>query len=302
MIQAILRVESNPYLGRKLALRSGQSATVGRTDWADFCVETDEQLADFEFQLNCENANCTLTSCNLLSPILVNGRAVISVSLNDGDTIQAGTTTFRVEIPNQTKDPLSSVASDSNRPAQTESWLANIDLSDKAWELASDATEPLEFVQKLRENEQFTDAINILAHMLSKPDSVIWAANCVRDVNTELVDVDQDALAAAEKWAIEPNESNRRAAENAARNVATECPQSASRWLAMSAFWSDGNIATTDGSVILPDEHLTHQAIKFGLISAATHPQSKFADERLNDFISSALEQIATNAEPLCTA
>lgn len=300
MIQAILQAEGDTHLGKKLVLRSGQSATVGRTDWADLCVGNDQTISDFEFELVCESTHCKITSCNFLTPVLVNGKAVISANLRDGDRIQAGSTTFHFELPNQRFTPRGQDSRDEREMTCDEGWTAHIEMSDKAHELADATTDPMQLIQILREHELFSDAISVLAQLLSKPESVVWAAGCVRDVNTELVDADQKALSAAEEWANEPSESKRQAAAVAAQQETEHDSPSASRWLALSAFWSSGNIAQEVDKFIVPDETLTNQAIKFGLMSAARETHRGNWEARLNEFISRGLNQITATPESAC--
>ncbi len=90
--------------GRKTWLSQGQTVRVGRTDEADFVVPDDPQLAPAHFALRCEASECYVEDLDSGTGTRVNGEGVVDAVLNDGDLIEAGETTFVVQIQSSPLD------------------------------------------------------------------------------------------------------------------------------------------------------------------------------------------------------
>lgn len=97
-MQLLLEVASGTSAGRRVLLRSGQIVRVGRTDEAEFCVSQDTHLSSVHFSLRCEADACRLEDLESAHGTFVNGERVLAAALNDGDTISAGKTVFKVRI------------------------------------------------------------------------------------------------------------------------------------------------------------------------------------------------------------
>lgn len=97
-MRVILRITSGWYEGRTVLLRVGQVVKVGRTEWADFPVPSDDHMSGVHFALRCENDGCHIEDLESTNGTLVNDERIVAAVLNNGDTIRAGCTTFVVEL------------------------------------------------------------------------------------------------------------------------------------------------------------------------------------------------------------
>src|SRR5262245_44734732 len=92
----------------------------------------------------------------------------------------------------------------------------------------------------LLEQEQYPRAVRLLAEALPKREAVWWACQCVRHAGgPELATLAVAALRAAEQWAADPSEDNRRAAYTAAQPVGFGTPAGCA---ALAAFLSGGSL------------------------------------------------------------
>ncbi|MGE5194328.1 MAG: FHA domain-containing protein [Deltaproteobacteria bacterium] len=98
-MRVVLRVDSGPALGRRIALTAGQKVQVGRTEWAEFALPVDPSLSPVHFALQTDYSACYIedlgsTGGTFLGEIPLTERTV----LRDGDEIVAGATRFVVAI------------------------------------------------------------------------------------------------------------------------------------------------------------------------------------------------------------
>src|SRR5262245_3604588 len=101
-MQLTLQITAGPHAGRKVLLRSGQVARIGRTEWADFSFPRDAELADVHFAVQCQIHGAKLRKLALDRTLSVNGEELAEVELKAGDTIQAGQSAFVVAFDGQT--------------------------------------------------------------------------------------------------------------------------------------------------------------------------------------------------------
>src|SRR6187549_1232845 len=101
-MQIRLQVTDGPEAGRKVLLRSGQVARIGRTEWADFSFPRDADLADVHFAVQCQLHGARLRKLAPDRNLSVNSQEVNEVELQPGDTIQAGQSAFVVGFDGQT--------------------------------------------------------------------------------------------------------------------------------------------------------------------------------------------------------
>src|SRR5262245_43868022 len=95
-MQLSLQITTGPHAGRKVLVRSGQIARIGRTEWADFSFPRDADLADVHFAVQCQLHGAKLRKLAPDRTISVNSQQVNEAELQPGDTIQAGQSSFVV--------------------------------------------------------------------------------------------------------------------------------------------------------------------------------------------------------------
>ncbi|HEY1376810.1 MAG TPA: hypothetical protein VGF55_08440 [Gemmataceae bacterium] len=148
----------------------------------------------------------------------------------------------------------------------------------EAKNLLDDRLTPKAYLDLLIEKGQLTDAIRVLAYGLPKPEAVWWACQCVRGLSgSPLPPPALAAVQAAEKWAADPSDDNRRAClkagEAADFTTAAGCT-------ALAAYWSGGTHAPPDAKLDPPAEDWTHHAAAGAVMMAALFPDPTKAPER----------------------
>lgn len=307
-----IKAIAGPASGEKFVLRHGQVARVGRTEWADFAVEHDEQLDDLHFELQCSTHECRLFTFDGAKPVLINGQQTAVATLRHADRIQAGQSTFLIELagvpaatygscdhsadgtsggchpaelaseaqePHDTTDP--TLNSPPPLPATLAEWCQALELSD-AEPLLSEITDPQQLIATLAAEEKFPAAITLRAALLPTDKAVRWAGRCVAQSVSNLSPASEEALVAAENWVRQPSEATRRRAEQAA--VATEFEGPAA-WVALAAFWSSGSIAPADLPPVAPPLGLSAKAVSAALTLAATGQTAQPAQEVYQAFL-----------------
>jgi len=309
-MRVILEVKSGPLAGRRIQLREGQVAEVGRTQWADFSVPGDEQMADVHFAVQNSRRGCIVRDLGNGNGTFVNGEAISEKTLRSGDEITAGSTTFTVrtvadgapsvESPvcfsanvaaaGKADVPIEDIAAPS--PAELCCYL---ELNEDAQKLADESQTVEQWLAALSAAGQLYSALRVQAHLLPPREAVCWACLCLEDVYGDaLSGADGDALQAARQWVAEPSEENRRGAEAAAEATAY---QGAAAWVAAGAFWSGGSIAPPDMDPVPPDARLAGQAVTSALLIAAAAGDPVAAAERQRTFLRKTAE-VAVGSNP----
>jgi hypothetical protein len=154
------------------------------------------------------------------------------------------------------------------RPAArpTADLVAPLPLTDPAKALLGDLS-VRQYLDKLTAAGLTLDALRVLAVALPKPEAVWWACVCVRKAVPKPWRVaEEKALDAAEKWAIDPNDGNRRecgvVAESAGWDTAAGCAAGAA-WL------SGGSLSPPKLPPVSPRDDLTGQTIAGALLLAS---------------------------------
>ena len=265
-MQLVLRVVGGDANGKRLLLRHGQVAKIGRTDWADFSVPSDTSMAEIHFEVGCDVGGCSIADPDGNGTKL-DGTAIDHAALSHGQQIKAGNTSFQVEIVGaecemdpvvdcegqavpasdssesqheETVSPDQTVASPA--PEAAVEYCELLELSDDAKSLLPciASNSPFELLDALITNGRYADALCLSAGLLSNRDAVSWGAECLRSTGRELSESEQSAAQAVDDWLADPSEENRRAAEAVAKANEFEKPFS---WLAMAAFWSNGSMS-----------------------------------------------------------
>ena len=140
-------------------------------------------------------------------------------------------------------------------------------LGDEAKPLLKDGLTPQQFLDVLEGKALYVDAFRFLAHALPKREGVFWAVTCAKQVAGPQPPANvAAALAAANKWVLDPSEDNRRAAEVAyqAAELST-----AAGCAAIAAFWSGGSLSPKDLPVVPPSETLTAHGVASAVLIAS---------------------------------
>ncbi|MCU0874129.1 MAG: FHA domain-containing protein [Pirellulaceae bacterium] len=295
-MRVILRAVGGPGEGVQFLIRRGQSARIGRTEWADFSVPGDGAMSDVHFAVECGSQGCRLRAMGP-AVTLVNGNPVVEAGLRSGDRVTAGATTFAVQVQGGAEDPAQaatapaapSAAAPVVAPAAATEWPAaeeycrQLELSDEARPLLEPGLPPELYIDRLIAHGLFPDGLRFVGNWLPKPDAVRWACQCVQGVlGQQLTAGEQRAFDAALCWAAEPSEENRRHAETAAEKNQFNGPAS---WLALGAFWSEGSLAPANLPEALPPEGLAAQALAAALVLAAARVDPRRINARCHEFL-----------------
>ena len=179
----------------------------------------------------------------------------------------------------------STLASDSKKTAAE--LCADVDLGKEARELLTPEDNPRQFVQRLMEHDLLLDTIRVVARALSKPVAVRWACSCAVQASGERAKVpDASCVAAAERWAAEPSEENRRAAMAAAAATDYGTPGA---WAAAAAGWAGGSLAPPEVPLVPPPDHLTAHAVA-GAVTLAAASDPEQLETRQIAFLHAALD------------
>ena len=304
-MQLTLQITSGPHAGRKVVLRSGQVARIGRTEWADFSFPRDAELADVHFAVQCQIHGAKLRKLAQDRTLSVNGQESAEAELRAGDTIQAGQSAFVVAFDGQSQARPSPMATlegaafvaaaeaataASSEPQKREPTALEIaeqlQLGEEPIAVAKTVKTGPELVSALAAAGAFAKAVRVQAHLLPKREAVWWGILSVREAcGEELTLADAAARDAAIDWVEDPGESRRRRCESVAGKTKFDGPGS---WLAMAAFWSGGSIAPEEFGEVPPDDKLTGQAIASSLMIAAVSGDATKAKARYRAFLAKA--------------
>ena len=166
------------------------------------------------------------------------------------------------------------------------------ELSDAARALLVDGLAPARFLDALVSEKLFLDAIRFLATALPAREAVLWASKSAREVHGEAPSAAiEAAIQAAERWASEPDEPNRREAEKAARVAGANTPAGCA---SLAAFWSGGSLAPESSpGVVPPPSHLTARGVTAAVMLAAVIREPEKAEEHYRNLLAIGSE-IAT--------
>lgn len=163
---------------------------------------------------------------------------------------------------------------------------AHFQLGEEAKQLLHESLAPRQYLDVLIAKQQFPDAVRFLAHALPKREAVWWACVCARHVagtNPQIT----AALQAAERWATDPSEDNRRAAMPVAEAAEFGTPAGCA---ALAAFWSGGSLGPLNAPVIPPGEYLTAHAVAGAVMLAAVLTEPEKASEKYRQFLAQGVE------------
>ncbi len=294
----ILEFVAGPSARRESLVRNGQTARIGRTEWADICFPEDAEMADVHFEIKCQSGRCEVQEVAGAPTTLVNGKPVERAEIHDGDEIRAGQSTFRVRVvdpaaPAEPSAPATGdVPSPSSKPEespQVQLDLASelcrpLDLEEEAIELLDAKHTTEQFFAVLRKNDCLPSAVKVLARWLPKPRAVAWGVDCYLSALPEekLSNEDTQAIQAARQWAVEPKEQSRLIAQRVAEKLEHRSPPA---WLAAAAAVSAGSMSPPDLPAAPPPDHLTGALVAGVIMSSLANVQATEGVAALNRFL-----------------
>ncbi|WP_281647499.1 hypothetical protein [Parendozoicomonas sp. Alg238-R29] len=141
---------------------------------------------------------------------------------------------------------------------------------------------PEQLIQILEREKLYQDLVVFLAHGLPPRECVAWGLTCCNSVETPYNQAEKEALIAAKVWYQQPDEPNRRFAEQAAQKAEL---QTAPGWVAQAVFWSSGSITAPETPVVAPPPWLYCHAIAGAVNLAAVLPDGSKTEKRYPLFI-----------------
>jgi hypothetical protein len=168
-------------------------------------------------------------------------------------------------------------------------------LSEEAKQLLGDALTPRLALDMLIDRGQWVNAVRFLAHALPKREAVWWACQCLRSVSAPDVPAAvTSAIQAAEKWAKDPKEENRRATQAAAEAAGLD---TAAGCAAMAAFFSGGSMGPPHlKQPIPPGPTLTARMVAAAVMLAAVQLEPEKAPEKYQRFLTHGMDLAAGTA------
>ncbi|MGO9108726.1 MAG: FHA domain-containing protein [Thermoguttaceae bacterium] len=97
-MRLVLRTISGDERHSCVWLAPGQRLNVGRGGAADHCFPHDWHMSSVHFAVECDAAVCRIRDLQSSNGTFVNGQRITLFTLHDGDTIQAGQSTFAAEV------------------------------------------------------------------------------------------------------------------------------------------------------------------------------------------------------------
>ncbi|MDH3349936.1 MAG: hypothetical protein OEM51_00195 [Gammaproteobacteria bacterium] len=154
--------------------------------------------------------------------------------------------------------------------------VSDVALSDDAVALMQESKNTLAYLQKLCDEELFSDAFLTLARVLPKQYAIIWASRCVAEhCDDAPTPEDQRCVDLVRQWLAGPDEKLRRATMEAADARDYEGPWA---WLAAAVGFSGGSLAPENQAEIPPPGHLTAVAVSACLTGIAVANPETTAD------------------------
>lgn len=128
-----------------------------------------------------------------------------------------------------------------------------------------DAKPPIPFAEKLLAGKTPEDAVTFCAYMLPRREAVWWACQCLRVLQSDFADAEQENLRLAEEWVRNPDEANRVMALRTGMGADKSAPAT---WLALAVAWSGGSMVENEEYPVPPPPELTAKSANAAILSA----------------------------------
>jgi uncharacterized protein DUF6931 len=161
-----------------------------------------------------------------------------------------------------------------------------LELSEEAQSILRPDASSAAFVKDLAAAGLFPDALKVLAHSLGGRQCIAWSLACLQELKLS-TPKQEVAVAAVEKWLAEPNDDNRRAAQDAAQQAKISTPAGC---IAQAVFFSEGSIAPKGANAVPPPAYVGQKIAAGGVLLAVVSEPAKAA-ERYQRCIAIGLQQ-----------
>ena len=143
------------------------------------------------------------------------------------------------------------------------------------------------FLDSLRHDGRFEDAVRVLTQVLPRQYALAWGCECWQAVHAgvEPDPSDKSALAAALRWLKEPTEDNRLAAVELADRLQF---QSSAARLVAAAGWCGGSMLPAGQPEVPPPPTLSGDAVRSAVFLAAAEDPENF-ESWLAEFVDRAV-------------
>ena len=315
-MHVVLEITGGPATGQRGSVVPGGTLRVGRHGDNDIVVTDDPTMSRWHFELHHDGATCRVRDVNSRSGTFLNGQKLApSEVVRDLDDLKAGLSRFRVLVTAKTDDvPAAlpfSAGSDGVLPAgdraavpvsigvstafpvreePIEATLSRARLEPDLRRTIAGLTDPREIVTVLASRGEVSAAVRLVAAAMPPHNAVGWACRCIRS-QCVLSELDEQALAAADRWAVDPTETHRRETQAIAERLDYG---TAAAWAAMAAFWSGGSLTPAEAPPVPPPDDLLPQAIVAALSLAFQPTAAERCPERLAGCLAADLLADAT--------
>jgi hypothetical protein len=158
--------------------------------------------------------------------------------------------------------------------------------------IVPDDTPPLQFLDSVVEQGELDKAVGLCAYLLPRREAVWWGCRAVKAIIPHRTRDEDQAIAVAERWVLEPEEDLRTAALQFGMKASPRLPAT---WLALAAGWSGGTRFVDAGTVVPTQPHQTAQAVRTAVLIASCRRPMSEKPEVLRRCVADGIG-IATNA------
>jgi hypothetical protein len=185
-----------------------------------------------------------------------------------------------------TTAPSAKTTPDTEKPAAD--FVRLFKLTPQARLLLRDQHRLLGYLDLLMTNRLYEDGVRLLAHALPKREAVWWACQCARSTAGDQPAPDfEAAVRAAEQWVVDPNDGNRRAARQAAKQTGYGTPAGCA---GLAAFFSGGSLGPANLPAIPPDPLQTAQFVVNAVLLAGVASEPGKAPQRYDQFLRQGIQ------------
>ncbi|XZE46759.1 FHA domain-containing protein [Pirellulaceae bacterium SH467] len=293
-MRVAITVTSGPSAGQRFVLRSGQLASVGRSDWNDFAIPEDDRMDESPFVIRCEPHAGILVVRSASSSPLLNGNPLPNPCehlLHDRDRLSIGRTEFLFAVEGASA-PITAIGTVENQTAlaafDAEHWAERVtylEIEEDPTELVSDGSQGEAIEQKLIRASRWSDCLRWKGFHSDRRELIAWAGALIEPhLDSPQRPIERDAWTACRNWIKQPNDADRMRALELAKKLKWAGPVAA---LASAIGWSEGSLGPADGEPIPPDPRLTSRLIAIAIEQLARRHHTSAPNGVLQTWIKS---------------